>query len=90
MLDLFRQKIGKLFADYEEIATISVAMAIGFATGLGNIVFRSLIEFFQHLFFNIDSEIMLYLLLNHLMLERVLFSTLQFLEVSITLFLNLY
>ncbi len=83
MLDLFRQKIGKLFADYEEIATISVAMAIGFATGLGNIVFRSLIEFFQHLFFNIDSEIMLYSLQETSMWKIILVPTLGGLAVGI-------
>ncbi len=60
MLERVRQKISRIFADYEEIATISIAIAIGCATGLGNIIFRSLIEFFQKLFFNIDSEIMLY------------------------------
>lgn len=60
MLDYVRQKTTKIFANYEEIATISVAVAIGCATGFGNIIFRSLIEFLQRYFFDIDSEIMLY------------------------------
>ena len=60
MLEFIRLKLGGLFAKYEELATIGVAMAIGAAAGLGNIIFRSLIEFFQKLFFGIESEIILY------------------------------
>ncbi len=60
ILEYIRQKSGKLFAGYEELAIIGVAVAIGCATGLGNIVFRSLISFFQKLFLGIESEIVLY------------------------------
>lgn len=60
ILEYIRQKSGNLYAGYEELAVVGVAMTIGCAAGFGNIVFRSLISFFQELFFGIESEIVLY------------------------------
>lgn len=60
ILDYFRQKIKYYFGKYEEMTLIAVAFIIGIAAGLGNIVFRFLISFFQELFFGIKSEVMLY------------------------------
>lgn len=60
ILEFVRQKLKNLFGKYEEMTIISVAVVIGVAAGCGNIIFRSLISFFQELFFGIKSEVVLY------------------------------
>ncbi len=53
-------KFSSLIAKYEDIVIITVAVAIGLASGFGNIVFRILISFLQKLLYGIESEVMLY------------------------------
>lgn len=60
ILDFLRLKLKNLFGKYEEMTIISVAVIIGLAAGCGNIVFRTLIVFFQELFLGIKSEVVLY------------------------------
>lgn len=62
ILEFLRKKLKYLFGKYEEMTLISVAVVIGFAAGVGNIVFRFLISFFQELFFGVKSEVVLYTL----------------------------
>ncbi len=59
MREDFSASIRKFFAKHDTVAALSIAMIIGVAAGFGNIIFRSLIHFFQGLFFGIDSEVML-------------------------------
>lgn len=60
ILNFIRLKFRYLITKYEDLVIVAVAVTIGIAAGLGNIIFRSLIEFIQKLSFGIDSEIMLY------------------------------
>ncbi len=62
MRDRVSSLIGVFFRQHEMVAVLSVATLIGVAAGFGNIVFRSLIHWFQGVFFGIDSEVMLYAL----------------------------
>ncbi len=59
-LNYIRSKFSYYVAKYEDIMIITVAVAIGAAAGLGNIIFRSLIHFLQNLLYGIESEVMLY------------------------------
>lgn len=56
----FSLKLGSLITKYEDMAIIAVAVAIGMAAGVGNIIFRTLINFLQKNLYGIESEVMLY------------------------------
>lgn len=56
----FSQKFSSLITKYEDIVIIAVAVAIGIAAGVGNIIFRILIHFLQKKLYGVESEVMLY------------------------------
>ena len=60
LVNFIRLKFSYLITKYEDVVIITVAVAIGIAAGLGNIVFRSLIHFLQNTLYGIESEVMLY------------------------------
>ena len=60
LVNFIRLKFSYLITKYEDVVIITVAVAIGVAAGLGNIVFRSLIHFLQNTLYGIESEVMLY------------------------------
>ena len=55
-----RSKFSSLITKYEDVVIVAVAVAIGMAAGVGNIIFRTLISFLQKNLYGIDSEVMLY------------------------------
>lgn len=60
VLSYIRTKFSYYVAKYEDIVIVMVAVAIGIAAGLGNIVFRTLIHFLQNTLYGIENEVMLY------------------------------
>lgn len=60
MRNYISSKFNKLITEYEDIVMVNVAIAIGVAAGLGNIIFRSLIHFLQKHLYGVESEVMLY------------------------------
>ena len=56
----FSLKFSSLITKYEDVVIIAVAVAIGMAAGVGNIIFRTLIHFLQKNLYSVESEVMLY------------------------------
>jgi len=63
--------IYKIFAEHEDMYLAGVAVVIGVAAGYGNIAFRYLIGFFQHLFYGTKEEFLLETL-NHSPLYKII------------------
>ena len=56
----FSSKFSSLITKYEDVVIVAVAVAIGMAAGIGNIIFRTLIHFLQKNLYGVESEVMLY------------------------------
>lgn len=56
----FSSKFSSLITKYEDVVIVAVAVAIGMAAGVGNIIFRTLIHFLQKNLYGVESEVMLY------------------------------
>ena len=56
----FSLKFSSLINKYEDVVIVAVAVTIGIAAGIGNIIFRTLIHFLQKNLYGIESEVMLY------------------------------
>ena len=56
----FSSKFSSLITKYEDVVTVAVAVTIGIAAGIGNIIFRTLIHFLQKNLYGVESEVMLY------------------------------
>lgn len=60
ILGFIRLRFRALIMKYEDLVIIAVALTIGAAAGMGNIIFRSLISMIQNFLYGIEDEVMLY------------------------------